>query len=109
MKTLLTIDVGTSSTKVALFSQDGILLNSEQAVYAVHTPHSGWAEQDTEVWWEAVCQCASNQSHTGHGQGKGDHDKRQGKRRVIRQSKHKPPPGHHLHAQTHEVCEGAQP
>jgi xylulokinase len=55
MKTLLTIDVGTSSTKVALFSQNGRLLDSEQVTYAVQRPRSGWAEQDPGFWWDAVC------------------------------------------------------
>ena len=57
----------------------------------------------------SVSQSASDQGHTGHGQGKGDHNKGQGKWRVIRQSKHKPSPGHHLHTQCHEVCKGTQP
>jgi sugar (pentulose or hexulose) kinase len=55
LKTLLTIDIGTSSTKVSLFSVHGKLLASYQESYPIHYPEPGWAEQDPRAWWEAAC------------------------------------------------------
>ena len=59
MNTLLSIDIGTSSTKVALFSTDGKLLATRQEAYRVNHPKPGWAEQAPSVWWQAACQCSS--------------------------------------------------
>lgn len=55
MKSYLSIDVGTSSTKLALFDDRGRLLVSYSAPYAVEYPRPEWAEQDPELWWQAVC------------------------------------------------------
>ena len=59
MKMLLTIDIGTSSTKASLFSMDGKLLHYHQQAYRVRFPKIGWAEQDPSIWWQAVCQCSA--------------------------------------------------
>jgi xylulokinase len=56
VKTLLIIDIGTSSTKVSLFSVEGKLLNYHQQAYRVEHPKVGWAEQDPSIWWQAACQ-----------------------------------------------------
>ncbi|MFN2236815.1 MAG: FGGY family carbohydrate kinase, partial [Anaerolineales bacterium] len=56
---LLTIDIGTSSTKASLFSMDGKLLHYHQQAYRVRFPKIGWAEQDPSIWWQAVCQCSA--------------------------------------------------
>jgi len=55
MRTLLGIDIGTSACKVALFDENGELLASTSKEYPVYHPHPGWAEQDPNEWWEAVC------------------------------------------------------
>ena len=55
MKYLLGIDIGTSACKAALFDFDGVVAASDSVEYPVHYPHSGWAEQNPEVWWDAVC------------------------------------------------------
>ena len=52
---LLGIDIGTSSCKVALFEKDGTVVASTTGDYAVYYPHPGWAEQNPDEWWEAVC------------------------------------------------------
>lgn len=54
MKLFLSIDIGTSSTKLSLFDSDGRLVATRSASYAVDYPQAEWAEQDPEVWWQAV-------------------------------------------------------
>lgn len=52
---LLGIDIGTSACKVALFSEDGTVIAQNIGNYSVFYPQSGWAEQNPEDWWNAVC------------------------------------------------------
>lgn len=52
---LLGIDIGTSACKAAAFSGDGTVLGQASRSYPVHYPKPGWAEQDPEEWWWAVC------------------------------------------------------
>lgn len=52
---LLGIDVGTSACKVAVFDEDGKVLAQASRPYEVYYPASGWAEQDPNEWWEAIC------------------------------------------------------
>lgn len=52
---LLGIDVGTSACKVAVFDETGRLLAQSSRSYAVYYPDYGWAEQDPDQWWAAVC------------------------------------------------------
>lgn len=52
---LLGIDIGTSSCKAAAFSPDGTVLAQVNQSYSVHYPRPGWAEQNPEDWWKAVC------------------------------------------------------
>lgn len=54
-ETLLGIDLGTSSVKVALFDADGRRLAGAQAAYPLDAPHPGWAETSPDAWWAAVC------------------------------------------------------
>jgi len=53
---LLGIDIGTSSCKVALFTTEGEVVAQGNGDYKVYYPNPGWAEQDPEDWWTAVCQ-----------------------------------------------------
>jgi sugar (pentulose or hexulose) kinase len=46
MRTLLAIDIGTSSTKAALFTNLGEMLAQHSVPYLVEIPHAGWAEQN---------------------------------------------------------------
>ena len=52
---LLGIDVGTTGTKAALFTLDGSLQAVGQSEYGIRHARPGWAEQDPEDWWQAVC------------------------------------------------------
>lgn len=55
MEYLLGIDIGTSACKIALFDRNGTVSASDTEEYHVYYPHPGWAEQDPEEWWDAVC------------------------------------------------------
>ena len=52
---LLGIDIGTSACKVAAFSRDGQVIASHSTEYPIYYPRPGWAEQDPDEWWDAVC------------------------------------------------------
>ncbi|EXX91640.1 carbohydrate kinase [Paenibacillus darwinianus] len=49
------IDIGTSGCKVALFTPDGEILFQGTTPYQTHYPQPGYAEQNPEDWWRAVC------------------------------------------------------
>ncbi len=51
--TVLTLDLGTSTTKAALWSGPD-LLDLARAPLATRHPRPGWAEQDPEDWWSSV-------------------------------------------------------
>jgi len=55
MKYLLGIDIGTSGTKTVLFDRGGNPVSSSTAEYPLYQPEIGWAEQDPQDWWKAVC------------------------------------------------------
>ncbi len=64
----LGIDIGTSGTKTVLFSQAGNAVAQHTVEYAMSQPRNGWAEQDPQDWWSAVCQgtrSVLNQSGVG--------------------------------------------
>ncbi len=48
------IDIGTSSVKTVLMSEDGAVIASESRPLTVQRPHPGWSEQDPESWWAAT-------------------------------------------------------
>ena len=52
---ILTVDVGTSSTKTALWAEDGHLLAHASYAYPLSRPEPLWAEIDANIWWQAVC------------------------------------------------------
>ncbi len=54
---ILGIDIGTSGLKTGVFSPDEGLIASIAAEYTVSYPHPGWAEQDPDMWWEALIRC----------------------------------------------------
>lgn len=70
MKYLIGIDIGTSGTKSILMDADGKLIASATAQYPLQQPQNGWAEQDPEDWWEAVC--TTLRSITKKGSQRGD-------------------------------------
>jgi len=50
---ILTVDFGTSVTKVALWSDEGLVALA-RAELATGRPELGWAEQESFSWWTAV-------------------------------------------------------
>lgn len=52
---LLGIDIGTSACKVAVFDTSGNVLAQSNQPYRVYYPNPGWAEQDPDEWWSAIC------------------------------------------------------
>lgn len=59
-KYIITHDVGTSSTKSILTTIYGEIIKITQTTYPIHHPKPGYAEQDPENWWQAVCWCTKN-------------------------------------------------
>lgn len=54
MTYFIAVDVGTSSTKTALYDGDGRRLCTASADYCVSRPYSAWAEMNVEDWWQAT-------------------------------------------------------
>ncbi|MBV8174650.1 MAG: xylulokinase, partial [Verrucomicrobia bacterium] len=54
MRSLLGIDLGTSSVKVVIFALDGSIGGIGSAEYQIFTPAVGYAEQDPADWWRAT-------------------------------------------------------
>lgn len=52
---LLGIDIGTSACKIAVFDEAGNVISSGNGDYQVYYPKPGWAEQNPDEWWSAVC------------------------------------------------------
>lgn len=52
---ILGIDIGTSACKVAVFGSGGNVLAQANQAYEVYYPKQGWAEQDADQWWQAIC------------------------------------------------------
>ncbi len=53
---IITIDVGTSGTKTALWDETGQPIAETSSGYALHRPSPLWAEIDANLWWKAVCE-----------------------------------------------------
>lgn len=53
-RTVITIDVGTSSTKTALWDEHGAQIAEATVAYPLDRPAPLWAQIDGEVWWHAV-------------------------------------------------------
>ncbi|OQA43489.1 MAG: Xylulose kinase [Chloroflexi bacterium ADurb.Bin325] len=52
---ILTIDIGTSSTKTALWTAAGARVASAACDYALTRSRPAWAEIDAREWWRAAC------------------------------------------------------
>jgi len=58
MSSLLGIDLGTSSVKVAVVATNARLLGVGNAEYPIYTPSIGFAEQEPVDWWQASVRAA---------------------------------------------------
>ena len=61
------VDIGTQSTKAVLVSKDGAILAQAQRSYAPETPRPNWAQQDAEVWVDAVERCIAELARAAAG------------------------------------------
>jgi len=52
---LLAFDVGTSSLKATLLTEEGSVINSSSVAYSTYEDTTGVSEQNTDLWWHAVC------------------------------------------------------
>lgn len=52
---ILAHDLGTTGNKATLVDAEGKLVASSFQAYPTYYPQPGWAEQDPEAWWQAVC------------------------------------------------------
>ncbi len=60
MAYLMGVDLGTSSLKIVIADEKGEIKAVSAADYQFDTPHNGYAEQRTEVWWQAFCKSLSH-------------------------------------------------
>ena len=49
-------DLGTTGNKATLYDREGKLVGASYFGYDTEYAHTGWAEQNPEDWWRAVCQ-----------------------------------------------------
>jgi len=54
-KYIIAHDLGTTGNKATLYDADGALAGSAFYGYDTEFAHTGWAEQNPEDWWRAVC------------------------------------------------------
>jgi xylulokinase len=52
---ILAHDLGTTGNKATLYDSDGQVRASAVYGYATEIPRIGWAEQNPNDWWQAVC------------------------------------------------------
>jgi len=52
---VVSYDVGTSSVKTVLVDFDGKVASVSIANYSLLIPQVGWAEQEPDAYWDAVC------------------------------------------------------
>jgi len=62
---LLGVDLGTSSVKTIIINREGRIISSGSQEYSLKTPQSGWAEQDPEIWFQAVIYTIQTTLHMG--------------------------------------------
>ena len=54
-KKYIGIDLGTTSVKILLVDEAGVILKSVTKDYPISYPNPGWSEQKPADWWQACC------------------------------------------------------
>jgi len=57
---IITYDIGTEGTKTTLVTTEGKTIISRYKSYGVNYTHPGWAEQNPDDWWRAICKTTRN-------------------------------------------------
>lgn len=55
MRYVIGVDVGTGSARAGVFDQTGTLYGTASHAIPMHHPQSDWAEQSSDLIWEAIC------------------------------------------------------
>lgn len=63
---ILTIDIGTSSCKAALFSEDGKFLALGKGKYPLLFPQEGYVEQDPDAVFQGMCEAVEELGRQGY-------------------------------------------
>ena len=66
MRYVLAHDLGTTGDKATLYDESGELRGNAFSAYETRYRHAGWAEQNPEDWWQALCcstQCLLRETH----------------------------------------------
>jgi len=58
-KYILAIDIGTTNTKTAIVSLDGIIIDQKSEEVKTYYPKPKWVEVQPEDWWESICRMVS--------------------------------------------------
>ncbi|MDD5327496.1 MAG: FGGY family carbohydrate kinase [Phycisphaerae bacterium] len=58
MKHIIAIDIGTQSTRVAVVTQDGVIIGIAQIPHDTDSPKPGWAQQNPAQWWNETCRAS---------------------------------------------------
>ena len=56
----LGIDIGTSSVKLSLVSEDLCQIGEASALLTLQTPRPYWSEQEPEAWWQALATASAD-------------------------------------------------
>ena len=65
MELFLGIDIGTGGARAGIFDRHGNSLLAGEEPFPLSTPHSGWAEQSPDDWWEALGRATRKVMATG--------------------------------------------
>jgi xylulokinase len=55
MKSIIGIDIGTSSLKVLAVNESGEVIAQALSAYEIERPQPNFAEQQPHIWWRALC------------------------------------------------------
>ena len=65
-KTVIGLDVGTTTVKAVLVSDNGDVLSVSNIGQSVSVPRPGWTEQDPRIWWKSSVSAIQNILNKSH-------------------------------------------